>query len=106
MEERIETSWDRVGVIGDSGSVVSSRVVRAVVRDPNKSNDEIQHPERRRHFSFGRWYREKKPVTSMLLPLLCLTMNDSILFKRVPSSSVTIKEMTKLRRSALQKPLR
>ena len=64
MEQRIETSWDRVGAMDDIVLAVRSRVVRAVVRDPSKSHDEILHPKRRRHFNFGRWYREKKPETS------------------------------------------
>ena len=44
LEERIEISWDRVGVVDDSRPAARSRVVRAVVRDPNKSHDEILHP--------------------------------------------------------------
>ena len=50
----IESSWDSVGVMGDSGLPASSRVVRTVVRDSSKSHDGNLHPERRRHFNFGR----------------------------------------------------
>ena len=45
LEERIETSWDRVGLNGQS-LVVSSRVVKTVVCDSSKPHDEILHPTR------------------------------------------------------------
>ena len=107
MEERIESNWDRVGVMGDSMSA-SSRVVKAAVRDPNKPHDEIPHPTRRRDFNFGRWYREKKSETSTtsLPPLLWSILNDSTPFDRVASPSVTIEERTELRSFAAKNPVR
>ena len=107
MEERTETSCDRVGVMDDSVLAVRSRVVRAVVRDPNKSHDEILHPKRRRYFNFGRRYREKKLETStIVLTPLFWTMNDTTLFDRVSSPSVMIEEMTESRSSTLRQLLR
>jgi hypothetical protein len=43
LAERIESIWDRVGR-GDRSMAVSERVVRDVIRDPNKSHDEMLHP--------------------------------------------------------------
>ena len=44
LEERIEHSWDTVGM-GDSPLGARSRVVRVMVFDFNKSHDDTPHPE-------------------------------------------------------------
>ena len=84
---------------------LSSRVVRAMVRDLTKSHDEIVHPERRRNCSLGRRYREKNAEISTGEPPLFSTMNDFTLFDRVASPSVTIEEMTELRNPVALVPL-
>ena len=106
MDERIESSWDRVWE-GDASLPASSRVVRAVVCDSSKPHDEILYPKRRRHFNFGRWYPEKKAetLTNSSKPSL-RTMNDSTLVDRVSSPLLTIEEMTELRSPFAQVPLR
>ena len=63
MEERIEHSWDTVGM-GDSSLGARSRVVRVMVFDFNKSHDDTPHPERQRHFNSGKQWRAKKSEAS------------------------------------------
>ena len=100
MAERIESIWDRVGR-GESWMVASERVVRDVIRDFNKSHDEMLHPKRSRRCNLGKWYREKKSEMSTLDGLTSHNTNDSTLLDRVPSSLVIMEEMTELRSSAL-----
>ena len=96
LAERIESIWDRVGS-GDDSMGTSSRVVRDVVRDPNKSHDEMTNPERRRRCNFGKWYREKKLEMSTLDVLSFCSLNDPMLFDRVSFPLAVIEEMTWLR---------
>ena len=104
MAERIESIWDRVGR-GDCLMYVSERLVSDVVRELNKSHDEMPNPERSRCRNLGKWYREKKSEMSTFdLPVLC-DMNDSMRFNRVSSPLVMMEEMMELRSSALA-PLR
>ena len=49
----------RVGK-GDRSQLSSERVVRDVVRDSNKSHDEMLCPKRWRHCNLGKWSRGKK----------------------------------------------
>ena len=104
MAERIESIWDRVGR-SDELKGVSERVVRDVVRDPNKPHDEILQSQRLRECNLGKWYREKNSETSTLDPLLFCSMNDSMLLERVPFLLLMVmEEMMELRSSAV--PLR
>ena len=108
LAERIESIWDGVGR-GDRWQCMRERVVSDVIRDSNKSHDEMLHPKRRRCCNLGKWYREKKAETSTIvvdgLPPLCM-INDSMLIERGSSPLLTIAEMAQLRRSAVWKPLR
>jgi hypothetical protein len=67
LAEIIESIWDRVGG-SDRSLDVSERAVRVVVRDPNKSHDEMLNPERSRRCNLGKWYRERKLEMSTLDP--------------------------------------
>lgn len=73
--------------------VRSERVVKDVIRVLIKSHDEMLHPLRRRRFNLGRRYREKKRERSTTNTPEFSNINDSMLFDRVSSPSVTIEEM-------------
>jgi hypothetical protein len=96
LAERIESIWDTFWR-GDPQMDENERVVRDVVRDPNKSHDEMLHPQRLRCCSLGKWYREKKLEMSTHDRPPFRNMSDSMLFDRVSSPLVVMEEMTELR---------
>jgi hypothetical protein len=79
---------------------VSERAVRVVVRDPNKSHDEMLDPERSRRCNLGKWYRERKLVMSTLDPRALSSTNDSTLIDLV-SPLLVMEEMMELKAFAL-----
>ena len=105
MAERIESIWDRVGR-GDGSVAASERVVRDVIRDFNKSHDEMLHLESSRRYNLGNWYRERKSEMSTLGSPPFRNMSDSMLIDRLSSPSTIIEEMIGLRSPLVLMPLR
>jgi hypothetical protein len=96
LAERIESNWDKVGM-GDRRQFVSEREVRDVVRDSNKSHDEMLHSKRWRRRNLGKLYREKKSETSTMSDLPRFrNMNDTGPFDWGPSLLVIMEEMTEV----------